>query len=255
VVAAPGDSIYNIGKDGGYGWGDGTSDATAVVSGLAALIRAKYPELDAPNVISRIIKTADDAGPPGRDPQYGFGRINPLRALTAGVPLVSANPLLAGASPSPTGPDPAVDPDFDVTKYGDRGGPTDQQVMIIGIGIAVLLVLLLVVAVSLLVYWRRRRRAARAAPAYPRPPGLPPGHPGAPGFPAGHHPPAPAVPAGYGPPQQRDASGEYAPPPGGGAPAWYAPPPGGYAPPPGGAPGGYAPPPAGPSTAGGQPTR
>ncbi|KAB1920611.1 type VII secretion-associated serine protease mycosin, partial [Micromonospora noduli] len=167
VVAAPGDGIYNVANEGGYGWGDGTSDSSAIVSGLAALIRSKYPDLSAPNVINRIIRTARDAGVSGRDPQYGFGVIDPTKALTANVPPVTANPLLDPAAAA-TDPGPAraggADEEFDVTQHGDRGGPTDQQVMVVGIGIAVVLVLLLGLVVFLI--WNRRRyrrEAARAA--------------------------------------------------------------------------------------------
>ncbi|MFI6785225.1 type VII secretion-associated serine protease mycosin [Micromonospora sp. NPDC050276] len=227
VVAAPGDRIYNVANEGGYGWGDGTSDATAIVSGLAALIRAKYPNLDAANVINRIIRTSRDAGPPGRDPQYGFGAIDPVKALTANVPPVTANPLLDPAAATEEGParTGGADEEFDVTQHGDRGGPTDQQVMVVGIGIAAVLVLLLGLVVFLV--WNRRRyrrEAARAADipdealdqaisgAYP-PPGA--GYAPPPGYPA---------PPGYAPP-----SG-YAPPPGHGPPSGYAPAPG-YGPP------------------------
>ncbi|MFU8851857.1 type VII secretion-associated serine protease mycosin [Micromonospora sp. SL1-18] len=240
VVAAPGDSIYNIGPKHGYGWGDGTSDSAAIVSGVAALIRSKYPDLDAANVINRIIKTARDAGPPGRDPQYGFGRIDPVAALTKDVPRVSANPLLDPAAAATSAPAQAAEDDnFDVTKYGDRGGPTDQQVMVIGIGIAVVLVILLALAIFLI--WNRRRYRREAALAADAPDELldrvPPG--------AGYGPPGtPPVPAGYGrPPGAPPAPGGYAqgvPP----APGGYAPPPG-YGPPPGAppaSPGTYPPP-------------
>ncbi|MFE9692863.1 type VII secretion-associated serine protease mycosin [Micromonospora sp. NPDC005806] len=216
VVSAPGDSIYNIGPEHGYGWGDGTSDSSAIVSGIAALIRSKYPDLDAPNVINRIIKTARDAGPPGRDPQYGFGRIDPVAALTANVPTVSANPLLAPAAASQAPGQAAEDDNFDVTKYGDRGGPSDQQVMVIGIGIAVVLVILLGLAFFLI--WNRRRYRREAALSADVPDelldqvgaGVPP------------------VPAGYGPPGTSPGQGSGYPPPGGQSP--YAPPPG-YGPP------------------------
>ncbi|WP_051724269.1 type VII secretion-associated serine protease mycosin [Micromonospora chokoriensis] len=230
VVAAPGDSVYNVTNEAGYGWGDGTSDSAAIVSALAALIRAKYPDLNAPSVINRIIRTARDAGPSGRDPQYGFGVIDPMKALTANVPPVSANPLLdpaAAVDPSPvrTG---GADEEFDVTQHGDRGGPTDQQVMVVGIGIAVVLVLLLGLAVFLI--WNRRRYRREAARAADIPDevldraaqgGYPPPE-------AGYAPQPGYPPPGYAPP-----SG-YAPPPGYGPPSGYAPPPG-YGPP-GGAP-------------------
>ncbi|WP_231921141.1 type VII secretion-associated serine protease mycosin [Micromonospora auratinigra] len=264
VVAGPGLRVFNtansLGGQPGYGWGDGTSDAAAVVSGVAALIRSKYPDLDAPNVINRIIRTADDAGPAGRDTHYGYGRIDPLRALTASVPTVSANPLLprsASATPggTGTGTDSRTDDPLDLSQYDD-GGVTDQQVMVIGIAIAVVLVILLGLAIFLI--WNRvryRRRATSAADipdevldrmiaeGYVDPSDgvpVPAGHPPRPG----HHPSG-AVPGGYGPPPQGGpAAGWPAPPQGG--PGQVPPPPSGYAPPPGQLPpppGGYAPPP------------
>ncbi|MBP1782746.1 type VII secretion-associated serine protease mycosin [Micromonospora sp. HB375] len=161
AVSAPGDGIFNIGPNHGYGWGDGTSDSAAIVSGVVALIRSKYPDLDAANVINRIIRTARDAGPAGRDPQYGFGRIDPVAALTADVPAVSENPLL-GPTPPATGADQAAgDDNFDVTRYGDQGGPSDQQVAVIAVG-AGLVVLILLMLTIFLIRNRRRHRAEEA---------------------------------------------------------------------------------------------
>ncbi|MGC4895192.1 type VII secretion-associated serine protease mycosin [Micromonospora sp. DT31] len=238
VIAAPGDEVYNIGPDRGYGWGDGTSDSSAIVAGVAALIRSKYPNLSAPDVINRIIRTARDAGPPGRDPRFGFGRVDPVAALTADVPSVAANPLLGAAPPGASAPPAAAeDEDFDVTDYGDRGGPTDQQVMVIGIGIAVVLVVLLALVVFLIWNRRRHRRElARAsavpdevldrmdnggqgAPVQPVPPhgyAQPGGYPqpGAYPQPGGYPAPGPGAypPAGQGQPTPPGRS-PYAPPP------------------------------------------
>jgi type VII secretion-associated serine protease mycosin len=106
VLSAPGVAIPLVSASGGnrvvgyYPTANGTSIATAVVSGAAALIRAKYPQLPAKDVIQRLISTADDAGPPGRDPDYGYGRLNLVKALTADVAPVAANPLLAASPPA-----------------------------------------------------------------------------------------------------------------------------------------------------------
>ncbi|MFG1677904.1 S8 family serine peptidase [Micromonospora sp. NPDC049282] len=161
VVSAPGDGIFNIGPDHGYGWGDGTSDSAAIVSGVAALIRSKYPNLDATNVINRIIRTARDAGSKGRDPQYGFGLVDPVAVLTADVPTISENPLLGPAAPATGAPQAAEDDNFDVTRYGDQGGPSDRQVAVIAGG-AGLVVLILLALVVFLVWNRRRHRAEEA---------------------------------------------------------------------------------------------
>ena len=81
-------------SDDGLDTGAGTSNSSAVVSGLAALVRSEFPELDAANVINRIVETSIEAGEPGRDDRFGFGVIDPTAALTADVRPVTANPLL-----------------------------------------------------------------------------------------------------------------------------------------------------------------
>jgi hypothetical protein len=70
-----------------------------MVAATAALVRSRWPTMPAGEVINRIIRTAKDRGPVGRDPVYGFGLINPTGALTAVVPAVFDNPL--DTSPSP----------------------------------------------------------------------------------------------------------------------------------------------------------
>ncbi|MET0419352.1 MAG: S8 family serine peptidase [Actinoplanes sp.] len=121
VVAGPMESIIapapKAVSPNGYSVASGTSSAAAIISGVVALIRSKYPNLDAANVINRLIKTARDAGPPGRDPQFGFGTVDLMAALTRSVPAVTANPLLEGAAVSPTRPGGAARPG------GDDDGP------------------------------------------------------------------------------------------------------------------------------------
>ncbi|WP_227998557.1 type VII secretion-associated serine protease mycosin [Nocardia australiensis] len=89
---------------------DGTSFATPYVSGLAALIRARFPELTAGQVIDRITRTAQAPGS-GRDDAIGHGLIDPVAALTAELPdrPVSeggAVPRPIAAPVHPPGPDP-----------------------------------------------------------------------------------------------------------------------------------------------------
>ncbi|MDT5148077.1 MAG: rane-anchored mycosin [Mycobacterium sp.] len=63
----------------------GTSFSTAIVSGVAALVRAKYPQLTAYQVINRLERTAR-APARGVDNQVGHGIIDPVAALTWDVP-------------------------------------------------------------------------------------------------------------------------------------------------------------------------
>lgn len=89
---------------------DGTSFAAPYVAGLAALIRSRYPELTAAQVIDRITRTAHAPGR-GRDDAIGAGLIDPLAALTAALPdaPISANadrPHAVAAPVPPARPDP-----------------------------------------------------------------------------------------------------------------------------------------------------
>jgi membrane-anchored mycosin MYCP len=65
----------------------GTSFAAPYVAGLAALVRQKYPELTAAQVMNRIkVTSAHPAANGGHDNLVGYGMINPVAALTAFIP-------------------------------------------------------------------------------------------------------------------------------------------------------------------------
>jgi membrane-anchored mycosin MYCP len=83
----------------------GTSFSTAIVSGVAALVRAKYPQLSAHQIINRLIHTAR-APSRGVDNQVGYGVIDPVAALTWDVPDGSVLPK-DSASPLKLPPVPA----------------------------------------------------------------------------------------------------------------------------------------------------
>ncbi|VXC59648.1 Type VII secretion-associated serine protease mycosin [Arthrobacter sp. 9AX] len=92
-VAAPAENLLGGIPGGSYAEWQGTSGSTPIVAGVAALIRSKWPDMNAKQVINRIVSTAKDAGAPGKDPLYGFGVLNAEAALKDDVPEVSANPL------------------------------------------------------------------------------------------------------------------------------------------------------------------
>ncbi|MFD6754106.1 type VII secretion-associated serine protease mycosin [Micromonospora gifhornensis] len=107
-IVAPSVGIYSTSIKGKYRVGTGTSGATAIVAGAAALVRAKYPYLPADEVAHRLTATAIDKGPPGRDDQYGYGVIDLVAALTADVPPRGFESVPA-TSPDATGPTTAAD--------------------------------------------------------------------------------------------------------------------------------------------------
>ncbi|MFI5721004.1 type VII secretion-associated serine protease mycosin [Nocardia sp. NPDC051750] len=122
-VAAIGRNIVSLdSKPGGTGLIDGvqtsegvrsvegTSFAAPYVAGLAALVRSRFPELTAPQVMDRITRTAHGPGT-GRDDKIGHGLIDPLAALTAELPVEPVGVGAAAGEPiaapfQPPGPDP-----------------------------------------------------------------------------------------------------------------------------------------------------
>jgi len=84
-IAAPGLQIAGPAAQGG-GFDvkptGGTSFSTAYVSGVVALVRAYRPDLDAPEVIRRIVRTADRTAD-GWDPFVGAGVVNPYWAVVS----------------------------------------------------------------------------------------------------------------------------------------------------------------------------
>ncbi len=93
-VTAPSNDMIAAAPGNKYMIWSGSSASAPLVSGLAALIKSKYPNLSAAQIIQRITESADDTGAVGRDPVYGFGIINPLMALDSSTPQdATENPL------------------------------------------------------------------------------------------------------------------------------------------------------------------
>ena len=79
TVTAVGDQIFTI-KGQNY-IGGGSSFAAPIVTGTAALIKQKYPWMDADLIRQTILSTATDIGTPGVDDVYGWGLLNIDKAL------------------------------------------------------------------------------------------------------------------------------------------------------------------------------
>ncbi|MEO0079587.1 MAG: S8 family serine peptidase [candidate division WOR-3 bacterium] len=80
-MAGPGVAVKSCAIGGGYRNMDGTSMATPHVAGTVCLMLSKNPNLSPRAVDSILELTAVDLGTPGKDNDYGAGRIDALAAV------------------------------------------------------------------------------------------------------------------------------------------------------------------------------
>jgi type VII secretion-associated serine protease mycosin len=160
TLAAPGVDILEAdpSQANGYSSGTGTSDATAYVSATAALVRAKYPNLSAGQVINRLIKSAtflknDVEETP--DDEYGYGIIRPYMALTMDIPEGAKEGPLTSASSSATASSEDAYADGESTRQQRQEGGASSTGILIGVGIAAFAI---AIAVAFAVVRSRRNR-------------------------------------------------------------------------------------------------
>ncbi|MFI6514801.1 S8 family serine peptidase [Spirillospora sp. NPDC050679] len=208
-VAAPGDMVGALLKNGRFEPRlSGSSQAAALASAAVALVRAKNPQMKNREVVQRIIATAVDAGPPGRDDQTGAGIIVPSRALTANVPPSAPNPVFAkydqwaGTQPNAPKAPPSVDPKWQ--KASDKAESNTKKLLIGGLIGAAVLVVVVAVIIGIAAKRRKPKGPQGTPPNWGGPSGPPPGQQTPPpyGPPGQQFPPSQGRPGPGGPPQQ-----------------------------------------------------
>jgi membrane-anchored mycosin MYCP len=152
-VAAPGEGMVSL-NPGGHGLADtlpafdrelpisGTSYAAPVVSGVAALVRSRFPDLTAREVMQRIEATAHRPAD-GWNPIVGNGTVDPLAA-------VSTDPPTGAPTPTPPAAQRAIE-------QPPAGAPTDtrpRDAALLGVGICAALS---AAALAAMTGWRRLR--------------------------------------------------------------------------------------------------
>jgi hypothetical protein len=81
AIAAPGVDVMVPAPDETYQLTTGTSVAAAHVSGVAALLIERHPNVDAATILEVLTSSAQKLNPKGRDDQFGWGLIDPASAL------------------------------------------------------------------------------------------------------------------------------------------------------------------------------
>ncbi|MFD4958621.1 S8 family serine peptidase [Microbacterium sp. NPDC058389] len=177
-VSAPSEELVGVSADGTVVSWDGTSGAAPIVAGIAALVRSAHPDLDADNVINRIVKTAHAVGvDPADKLLYGYGLVDAAAAVSADVPGVNANPMgslkdwvrlyrRAQSAPLPTESQPSVEvpplPKADAATRASSPLLPDRDTVLYGtLPLSLLTVAAILVALGVTAAVRRIRLASR----------------------------------------------------------------------------------------------
>jgi len=110
-ISAPGVRIFSTtptypttlsraGSPTSYAAFSGTSQATPMVAGVAALLLSRDSTLTPAQLAARLRATADDLGISGADPVFGAGRLNALRAISASASTIFGAGYDASAVPT-----------------------------------------------------------------------------------------------------------------------------------------------------------
>ena len=103
-IAAPGYQILSTSKvDGDYVYYSGTSQATPVTAGAAAVVWSMYPNFKGPEIKAILQKSASKVAAISEEIKSGDGRLNLDAAMKYAAQLKTAS-----ASPTTTEPDPAI---------------------------------------------------------------------------------------------------------------------------------------------------
>ena len=125
-LVAPGSNIYTTTTSGGYTSTNGTSFASPIAAGLAALVYTVYPPFTPAQVEQTIFTTCVDLGAAGEDNFYGHGRIDAATATRRAIELswiVPQNtPPTAVAEASPDSGEAPLEVTFDGSKSSDPDG-------------------------------------------------------------------------------------------------------------------------------------
>ncbi|MFE6625069.1 S8 family serine peptidase [Streptomyces sp. NPDC057740] len=147
IVAAPGVEVAQADPTtrSGYSVADGTSGSSAYVSAIVALLRSKYPDLTAGQIINRLIKSASFLNNEGRtapDRELGYGIARPGTALTMDIAKGSKQGPLAQSQPSTSTNSGAASDDNDSSTQAKKKKKSSSGGFLLIAGIAAAVVVI-----------------------------------------------------------------------------------------------------------------
>lgn len=107
-VSSPGVGILSTVRGGSYQAWNGTSMASPIVAGVAALLKAQGPCRSPQDIENVLESTAKDLGSPGWDRTFGAGLIQADKALAQNPQPCGGSGTPGAPTPTPMGPTPIV---------------------------------------------------------------------------------------------------------------------------------------------------
>ncbi|WP_438872250.1 type VII secretion-associated serine protease mycosin [Paractinoplanes rishiriensis] len=154
-IAAVGDNVTVAWRGTGHAVVQGTSFAAPFVSATVALIKQRFPDATPDEIFRRLTATADPAPGGDKSDDYGYGLLNPYRALTES---------LGPATRAPRPPAVMSGNDPEAAALAARRARSEERAMLFG---AIGMVAALLLGVVALIMRRGRQRGWR--PATPDP--------------------------------------------------------------------------------------
>jgi hypothetical protein len=161
TVTAAGESMVAAAPTG-YATVSSTSAASAVVTGIATLIKSRYPEFT-PKQVTQALTSSTVFRGAGAQNGSGHGTVDAAKALAAAATIAKPGPSRAGDNAVPAQQLPTLPPAQ--PQASDRLTPKLQRAAVLSL--AVLVVLLIPILIYVIVRRRRRRGLAGPEPAVP----------------------------------------------------------------------------------------
>jgi serine protease len=180
ALTAPGVDLTTASPPSGYRNMSTTDAASAVVAGIAALIRSRYPTLNSSQIRRALVTGSVPRPPSATGAGYGAGTVDALKAVQTAALIAAPR-----AAPSASASSPAVAPPHTIRPAPPRTGILGRAKTVLrDVAMAAGMLILLLLA-SLIGIRVRRRRADRGPLPAPEPWTLLNAPPGPPGTPAG----------------------------------------------------------------------